>query len=447
MISRGAGFGFTGSAVVSLIYLAVYTIFFSVEASIVAATLASYFGLDFSISALAVGLICVPLTIYGMKFMEKFQAYTLPIFLLLLILMILSLNLDPRLVSRADGWLTYLPRGASLGGDYFFTALGAWFGFVGANSILIPDFCRFANKRSTQSAVRIAILTIPANALQYLIAVPIGIYLSVATGTNNPGIYAINLIGLPGLIFIMLSQFRILNYVVYGASLTASNFFSRVGRLVPGRFYWGVAYVVIGTVITEVQIVHYLLNVLTFMGIFIFAWLGTLLSDLYIVKGRMDLGPKGVEYRRPYIPAFNIVGLGSLGISLAIGLALAFGGFFHQYGSLSTILFNISSPLTLVFAFCITPILAKITEGKTYLLRRPTIARDDTIVEFPMDYQVVECPRCGEIASTGDLVPCPYYDDWICSHCCMRNKNCNDVCRQSTKDELLRIHPPARLKD
>jgi len=49
-----------------------------------------------------------------MKFMEKFQAYTLPIFLLLLILMILSLNLDPRLVSRADGWLTYLPRGASL---------------------------------------------------------------------------------------------------------------------------------------------------------------------------------------------------------------------------------------------------------------------------------------------------------------------------------------------
>jgi len=361
--------------------------------------------------------------------------------------MILSLNLDPRLVSRADGWLTYLPRGASLGGDYFFTALGAWFGFVGANSILIPDFCRFANKRSTQSAVRIAILTIPANALQYLIAVPIGIYLSFATGTNNPGIYAINLIGLPGLIFIMLSQFRILNYVVYGASLTASNFFSRVGRLVPGRFYWVVAYVVIGTVITEVQIVHYLLNVLTFMGIFIFAWLGTLLSDLYIVKGRMDLGPKGVEYRRPYIPAFNIVGLGSLGISLAIGLALAFGGFFHQYGSLSTILFNISSPLTLVFAFCITPILAKITEGKTYLLRRPTIARDDTIVEFPMDYQVVECPRCGEIASTGDLVPCPYYDDWICSHCCMRNKNCNDVCRQSTKDELLRIHPPTRLKD
>ena len=73
LLTRGAGFGYMGSTVTSLIYASFTFIYFSLEGSVMAQALSLYFHLPLAVSYLIASLVIIPLTVYGMTFLNRFH--------------------------------------------------------------------------------------------------------------------------------------------------------------------------------------------------------------------------------------------------------------------------------------------------------------------------------------------------------------------------------------
>ncbi len=86
LLTRGAGFGYLGSTITSLIYASFTFIFFALEAAIMASALQLYFT-DWSLTVcyLLSSLIIIPFVTYGITFISRLQLWTQPLWLLLLL--------------------------------------------------------------------------------------------------------------------------------------------------------------------------------------------------------------------------------------------------------------------------------------------------------------------------------------------------------------------------
>ena len=84
LLTRGAGFGYLGSTLTSLIYASFTFIFFALEGSIMAQAFEIYFGVPLWLGYLLASLIVIPLVVFGMTLLSKLQVWTQPLWLLLL---------------------------------------------------------------------------------------------------------------------------------------------------------------------------------------------------------------------------------------------------------------------------------------------------------------------------------------------------------------------------
>ncbi|WP_414629798.1 purine-cytosine permease family protein, partial [Acinetobacter seifertii] len=86
LLTRGAGFGYIGSTITSLIYASFTFIFFAFEASIMALALELTFKISLAIGYLISALVILPLVIKGIGFINKVQTISQPLFILLIML-------------------------------------------------------------------------------------------------------------------------------------------------------------------------------------------------------------------------------------------------------------------------------------------------------------------------------------------------------------------------
>src|SRR5687768_4050399 len=86
LLTRGAGFGYIGSTVTSLIYASFTFIFFALEAVIMAAALEMCFGIPRPIGYLISAVVIIPLVTYGITLISRFQLWTQPLWIVLHIL-------------------------------------------------------------------------------------------------------------------------------------------------------------------------------------------------------------------------------------------------------------------------------------------------------------------------------------------------------------------------
>ena len=84
LLTRGAGFGYLGSTITSLIY-ASFTIIFALEASVMAQALTLFFGMPLTLAYLICALAIIPLVIFGMTLLSKLQMWTQPIWFVLIL--------------------------------------------------------------------------------------------------------------------------------------------------------------------------------------------------------------------------------------------------------------------------------------------------------------------------------------------------------------------------
>ena len=86
LLTRGAGFGYIGSTITSLIYASFTFIFFAIEAAILASALEMCFGIPRPIGYLVSAVVIIPLVTYGITLISRLQLWTQPLWLMLHIL-------------------------------------------------------------------------------------------------------------------------------------------------------------------------------------------------------------------------------------------------------------------------------------------------------------------------------------------------------------------------
>src|SRR5450631_192168 len=85
LLTRGAGFGYIGSTITSLIYAAFTFIFFALEAAIMAYAMELAFDIPPAWGYLLCSLIVIPLVTHGVTTISRLQVWTQPLWLAMLI--------------------------------------------------------------------------------------------------------------------------------------------------------------------------------------------------------------------------------------------------------------------------------------------------------------------------------------------------------------------------
>lgn len=321
LISISSGFGYKGSGVTSFIYAANFPLFFALEGSIMADAIhAEVPVVPLWTLYVALGVIFMTLSWYGITIMNYVMWMTLPIYLVLLTWTILrTLAVSP----SVDLWAYSPSRPPNLsGGPVLLQILAAASGFI-INAINSGDIGRMIQGRQRHTAA--LAIGFGYEIVTFLGATLLGAWLAVRLGKSNPGIYIPTLIGGWGTVFIVVSQLRINVLNTYSGSLAFANFFSRIFNFKPGRHVMAVLVIILSIGLMIFGVLDHLAEVLSFEGIFTIAWIMAITAYMIINKKLL-----GVERHVFYIdkektPRYNLVGLVSLSVALAVSVPLALG--------------------------------------------------------------------------------------------------------------------------
>lgn len=438
LLTRGAGFGYLGSTVTSLIYASFTFIFFALEAVIMAKALELVLGVPLALGYIVSSVVVIPMVFYGITFISRFQLWTQPLWVALQLLpLVFILFNDAGLLSDWQLYQGTKQEGTGVNLLLFGAAASVMFALVAQIGEQV-DFLRFlpektaANKKSWWAGLILAgpgwIIIGGAKILigSFLVVVAMGqglpsheaadptIMYTVAFGfvTDNAHL-ALVVAG----IFVVVSQLKINVTNAYAGSIAWSNFFSRLTHNHPGRVVWLVFNVAIALLLMELGIYQAFESMLSIYAVVAVSWVGALVADLVINKP-LGLSPKHIEFKRAHLYDINPVGVGAMVSASALGLA-SYLGFFGVYGQ------ALAHFIALGCAFVIAPLIAFATKGKYYLAREPFIFSDKE--------QAMDCCVCQNNYESEDMAMCPAYDGPICSLCCSLDARCQDLCKEDQK--------------
>ena len=435
LLTRGAGFGYLGSTITSVIYASFTFIFFALEGSIMAQAFKIYFGIPLPVGYALGSLIIIPLVVFGMTLLSKLQVWTQPVWLILLFAPPIAVFFgDSKAVTDWTNFAGHSTSGAGFDPLLFGSAAGIALSLI-AQIGEQADYLRFMPDKAPANSFKwwVAVLlagpgwVILGGAKQLMgsffasVAVAHGTTLADANEPIQMYIAGFNYI-FPSAFaalsvatfFVILSQIKINVTNAYSGSLSWSNFFSRLLHAHPGRVVWIFLNVGISLTMMELNMFGVLGKILGFYSNVAVAWIGAVVADLVINKPILKLSPSYVEFKRAHLYNFNPVGFGSMVVASIIS-TFAFFGLFGAYGQ------SFSAFIALGVAFILSPIIAIATKGKYYIAREPALAIDTRAD--------LTCTCCGYEYERDDMTNCPYHKGDICSLCCSLESHCHDMCK------------------
>ncbi|MGW1462779.1 purine-cytosine permease family protein [Streptomyces sp. NPDC002308] len=439
LVTRGAGFGYFGSTLTSLIYASFTFIFFALEGSIMAQAMHQAIGLPVQIGYLLTTLIVIPIVFRGMGALAKVQAWTQPVWIIGMILPFLVLAFE-----APDAWGSFSSFGGTEGAGAGFSWLGFGLGTGVALSLIAQigeqaDYLRFmpakteANKRRWNLAVLAAgpgwVIIGAAKQLGGAFLAFVALEAVGKTHALEPIAPQIEALkpwlggfALPAAaIFVIVSQVKINVTNAYSGSLSWSNFFSRITHRHPGRVWYIFLNLAIALTLMEMDMFAALNKLLGFYSNVGIAWIAAVAADLVINK-RIGLSPPYIEFKRAYLYAVNPAGFGAMVIASTVSI-LAFFGLFGEYAE------AFSTFIAAGLAVTLCPLIAWATKGKYYLARPNPVNGPDVAVE---DITATHtCAVCATAYELPDIADCPAHAGPVCSLCCSLDATCGDVCRKS----------------
>ncbi|MCG8317443.1 MAG: ATP-binding protein [Pseudomonadales bacterium] len=445
LLTRGAGFGYIGSTITSLIYASFTFIFFALEAAILSLALELTLGIPLSLGYVISALMVIPLVTHGITLISRFQVWTQPLWIILQIIPLaciafqsedaytLWINFDPAQSS------TNLKHNDAVSEGFNLVAFGAASAVVFSLIAQIGeqvDFLRFLPKEEKRSTrwwlamisagpgwIIVGILKILAGSFLAVLALNHGFSTEEATDPNRMYLTAFNymtqspefnliLLG----VFVVISQLKINVTNAYAGSIAWSNFFSRITHNHPGRVVWLVFNVVIALLLMELGIYRVLEQILGGYSIVALAWVGSIVADLTINKP-LGLRPQLMEFKRAHLFDINPVGVGSMLIACILGFSCHSGVFGETLQALASF-------IALGSTFICAPIIAWLTKGKYYIARQPRKVSHQ---------EIVKCGVCEHSFETEDMAFCPAYACNICSLCCSLDSRCQDMCKKESR--------------
>lgn len=434
LLTRGAGFGYIGSTISSLIYASFTFIFFALEAAIMSMAIQLLFDIPLAWAYVISALVVIPLVTHGITRISRFQIWTQPIWILLQIAPLLFIVYHH--TEAVANWSQFTGTLGDAGQEFNLLLFGA------AAAVIFPlmaqngeqvDFLRFLPREEEERSLKwwlaltlsgpgwtlFGVIKLFAGSFLAVLALQQGIELELADDpthmylvaysyvTDNPDLALVLVTA-----FVIISQLKINVTNAYAGSLAWSNFFSRVTHSHPGRIVWLFFNVAIALLLMELGLYHAFESILITYSPLVLAWIGSLVADL-VINRPLGLRPKEIEFKRGHLYDINPVGVGSMLIASSLGIA----GQLELFGTT----FKALSPFVALFVpFVTAPLIAWYTQGRYYLVRSNDISHDA---------DEARCCICENSFEPEDMSSCPSYAGHICSLCCALDSSCQDRCR------------------
>ena len=433
LLSRGAGFGYIGSSIASLVYASFTFIFFALEAAIMAMALKILFGLPLPAGYIVSTLLIIPLVTHGITYISRFQVWTSPIWVALQLLPLFFVFTHND--TQFNDWISFTGEAGESGSSFNLLLFG------GASAVLLAlvaqigeqvDFLRFLPEKPKKGAWRwwlaliaggpgwmlfgalklflgsfLAYFALKQGVAPHLASDPAHMYqLAYSYVFDNPSISVF-----VACTFVVLSQLKINVANAYAGSLAWSNFFSRVTHNHPGRVVWMVFNVAIALLLMELGIYQTIASMLSVYSVIVLAWLSSVVADLIINKP-LGISPRHIEFKRSHLYDINPVGVGSM-------LIASIAGFTAHMGIYGETVEALASFIACFLPFITVPLIGWLTKGKYYLAAN----------QQPEIKTFTQCHICENSFDHEDITFCPAYGKAICSLCCSLDVRCADQCR------------------
>lgn len=446
LLTRGAGFGYIGSTLTSLIYASFTFIFFALEAAVMAYALELALGIPPTWGYLVCALVVIPLVTHGVSAISRLQMWTQPLWLVMLVVpFAYVLARDPGAFagivhysgekSSSPGFDLHLFGAALTVGIALITQMGEQ-----------ADYLRFMPARTSANRrgwwlgvlaggpgwVVLGVVKMLGGALLAYLAIRHMVPIDRAVDPNQMYLAAYEYVFphygwavAATALFVVVSQLKINVTNAYAGSLAWSNFFSRVTHSHPGRVVWVVFNTLIAFMLMEMNVFQALGDVLGLYSNIAIAWMMAVVADL-VVNKPLGLSPKGVEFKRAYLYDINPVGVGAMALASVLSISAHLG----MFGALAQ---AFSAVIAMGVAFVAAPVIAWVTKGRYYIARGDlagALAGASTpYAEVGARQKLQRCVICEREYEGPDMAHCPAYQGAICSLCCTLDARCGDLCK------------------
>ena len=416
-------FGFKGAAFEIVIYGLLGVVYFSLEGHVMSAALSEVLPiLPYWLSAALICFLFIPLSLYGMQFLTRFQSITAWIYGLGVILVFVALfsgwSKDISSALAQSDWWNINPNRVPFSWRSVLGAFGAMAGVLGAIMILLcPATARFA--RRDQATKAAALMSLFGAVFPLGLAMTFGVYLVAASGGKvpDPGVSLTRLLGPIGLLLVVLTQLRVNVINVYFGTTALENFASQIFQTKWSRVKLIAPFMICAYLLLISPFLKYFGTIMTILSVFLVNWVSVIAGELWFVRPRHGI-PQWAEFRRAYAASYNKIGMLSMWLPTIVGVAMG-------SGRLGTDVQALAVPITGVAALAMPGLIS------TWLSRQSVLAQ--YFARIPARVASLQemhtCGRCGEAFHRSDFVLCPFHNDaYICSGCCATESRCNLVC-------------------
>ena len=454
LLTRGAGFGYIGSTLTSLIYASFTFIFFALEAAVMAYALELALDIPPTWGYLLCAIVVIPLVTHGVSAISRLQVWTQPLWLVMLVVPFgYVLMRDPGAFAGVVHYGGESTRGATFQLPLFGAALTVGIALITQMGEQ-ADYLRFMPARTATTRGRwwlgvlvggpgwvvLGVLKMLGGALLAWLALTHMVPADRAVDPNQMYLVAYEYVFphygwavAATALFVVVSQMKINVTNAYAGSLAWSNFFSRLTHSHPGRVVWVVFNTLIAFMLMEMNVFRAMGEVLGLYSNIAIAWIMAVVADLVINKP-LGLSPKGIEFKRAHLYDINPVGVGAMALASVVSISAHLG----LFGPLPQ---AFSAVIAMAVAFVTAPLIAWATQGKYYIARQSSEpvavpmsgpvpgARAADLGSYQRLTAVQRCVICEREYEAPDMAQCPAYRGAICSLCCTLDARCGDLCK------------------
>ena len=456
LLTRGAGFGYIGSTITSLIYASFTFIFFALEAAVMAYALELALDIPPTWGYLICAIVVIPLVTHGVSAISRLQMWTQPLWLLMLIVpFAFVLMRDP---GAFAGVVHYGGESGSHAGfqlPLFGAALTVGIALITQMGEQ-ADYLRFMPARTPATRWRwwagvlaggpgwvvLGVFKMLGGALLAYLAISHMVPVERAVDPNQMYLVAYETVFAhygwavaATALFVVISQMKINVTNAYAGSLAWSNFFSRLTHSHPGRVVWVVFNTLIAFMLMEMNVFRAMGEVLGLYSNLAIAWIMSVVADL-VVNKPLGLSPKGIEFKRAHLYDVNPVGVGAMALASFLSITAHLG----LFGPLAQ---AFSAVIAMAVAFFAAPLIAWATRGRYYIARQSAPAGGVMVAPLAgpvpggraadaigqQRLVVQRCVVCEREYEAPDMAQCPAYRGSICSLCCTLDARCGDLCK------------------
>ncbi|MDM7942330.1 MAG: ATP-binding protein [Hydrogenophaga sp.] len=436
LLTRGAGFGYIGSTITSLIYATFTFIFFALEAAVMAYALELALDIPPAWGYLICAVVVIPLVTHGVSVISRFQMWTQPLWLVMMVVPFVAVAV------MAPETFTNVVR---YGGESGAGAVFDWHLFGAALTVGIAlitqmgeqaDYLRFMPAQEPGKGLRwwagvlaggpgwvlLGVVKMLGGALLAYLAISHMVPPERAVDPNQMYLAAYEYVFADygwavaaTALFVVVSQLKINVTNAYAGSLAWSNFFSRITHSHPGRVVWVVFNTFIAFMLMEMNVFQALGQVLGLYSNIAIAWIMAVVADLVINKP-LGWSPRGIEFKRAHLYDINPVGVGAMVLASVLSITA-------HMGLMGPTAQAFSAVIAMVTAFVTAPLIAWATQGRYYIAR----------AGGELAERVHTCVICEREYEGPDMAHCPAYQGHICSLCCTLDARCGDLCKPHAK--------------